>query len=86
MNIQGIQNYRSFDTKQKLSKKTAKAKAIPRKSDKLEKKDTYEPSKTDDRKELLKSIKKKIKSGFYNSKEVSEDLSESFADVFNQAL
>jgi anti-sigma28 factor (negative regulator of flagellin synthesis) len=86
MTIQGIQDYRMFDTKLKLSKKKTDTNAIPKKSDKIDKKDTYEPSKTEDRNELLKSIKKKIKSGFYDSKKVAEDLSESFADVFNQIL
>ncbi len=86
MTIQGIQGYQAFNTKLKLSKKTADAKAIPKNPGKTAKKDTYEPSKAEDRKELIDSIKKKIKSGFYNSKEVTEDLSDSFADVFNQLL
>lgn len=84
MNIQGIQNYTSYDMKLKLSKqKTTKVDILS--SGKVNK-DTYEPAKVDERKKLLASIKKKIKSGYYNSDEVSEDLSESFAKVFNNFL
>lgn len=82
MNIQGMQNYTTYDMKLRLSKRrTAKIDTLS--SDKVVKKDTYEPAKNDDRKKLLSSIKREIKSGYYNSDEVTEDLSESFAKIFN---
>lgn len=84
MNIQGIQNYASYTMKIKLSKQ--RASHIDIISSGEVKKDTYEPAKKDERKNKLASIKKKIKSGYYNSDEVSEDLSESFAKVFNNLL
>ena len=84
MNIQGIQNYTSYAMKLRLSKqKTPKVDIVS--SGKV-KKDTYEPAKADERKKNLSSIKEKIKSGYYNSDEVAEDLSESFAKVFNNFL
>ena len=46
--------------------------------------DSYEPSNEVDRKKRLLSIRKKIKAGYYNSEEVVEDLSESFAQIFDQ--
>jgi hypothetical protein len=45
--------------------------------------DTYEPAKGAIRQDLIASIKAKIKSGFYNTREVVEDLSDSFAKAFN---
>lgn len=84
MNIQGIQNYASYDIKLKLSKQKAPKVDIIS-SDRV-KKDTYEPADIDERKKRLASIKKKIKSGYYNSDEVAEDLSESFAKVFDNLL
>ena len=84
MNIQGIQNCTSYDMKLRLSKQ--KAPKVDIVSSGKVKKDTYEPAKTDERKKLLASVKKKIKSGYYNSDEVAEDLSESFAKVFNSFL
>jgi hypothetical protein len=45
--------------------------------------DTYEPKSESDRTELLKTVKSRIKSGYYHSQEVLEDLSDSFAKVFN---
>ena len=82
MNIQGMQNYTTYDMKLRLSKRRT-AKIDTSSSDKVVKKDTYEPAKTDGRKKLLSSIKRKIKSGYYSSDEVTEDLSESFAKIFN---
>ena len=84
MNIQGIQSYTSYDMKLRLSKQRAPKVDIVLSG--KAKKDTYEPANVEDRKKLLASIKKKIKSGYYNSDEVAEDLSESFAKVFNNFL
>ncbi len=83
MNIQGIQNYKVYDTKMKPSKKKPVLAELQR-GKRVE--DTYEPAQPNDRKTLLASIKKKIQSGYYNSKEVVDDLSESFAKAFEKAL
>jgi anti-sigma28 factor (negative regulator of flagellin synthesis) len=45
--------------------------------------DTYEPSKSSIRQDLIASIKEKIKAGYYNSREVVDDLTDSFAKAFN---
>ena len=82
MNIQGMQNYNTYDMKLKMTKRrTAKIDTLS--SDRMVNEDTYEPAKSVDRKKLLSSIKNKIKSGYYNSDEVNEDISESFAKIFN---
>jgi hypothetical protein len=39
-----------------------------------------------DRSKLLESVKQRIKSGYYNSDEVAEDLSSAFAKAFNKAM
>lgn len=83
MNIQGIQNHKIYDTKLKMLKNKPVLRELPR-GKWVE--DTYEPAKPDDRKTLLASIKKKIQSGYYNSNEVVEDLSDSFAKAFDKAL
>jgi hypothetical protein len=47
--------------------------------------DTYESSADSaERKALLQDVKKKIKSGFYNTEPVIEDLSHGFAKILNQ--
>ena len=47
--------------------------------------DTYESSADSaERKEFLLAVKKKIKSGFYNTEPVIEDLSHGFAKILNQ--
>ncbi len=79
MNIQGIQKYQTYNIK--LVKKKPAFKDIL--SEKRVE-DSYEPSNTVDRKKRLLSIRKKIKAGYYNSEEVIEDLSESFAQIFDQ--
>ena len=50
--------------------------------------DTYEPSgsKETDRSELLKAVKNRIKSGFYNSEVVVDDLSNVIAKAMNRIL
>ncbi len=83
MNIQGIQSYLSYE----LKAKPAKKKAVPKENPPQKRvKDTYEPAESEERRKLLQSVKKKIQSGYYNSEEVVEDLSEAFAKAFNQAL
>ena len=85
MIIPAIARYQSFDNKSKGLKKPGidlMSKQAPV--------DVYQPSddlpKTDTRKDLLKTVKKRITDGYYNSKEVLEDLSDSFAKVLNRAL
>ena len=58
--------------------------------------DTYEtsgadapnqqPSSSEIRKDLIKTVKKRIGSGFYNSKDVLDDLSNSFAKALQQTI
>jgi anti-sigma28 factor (negative regulator of flagellin synthesis) len=45
--------------------------------------DSYEPAAPLIRKDLIASIKSRIKDGFYNTEEVIDDLSDSFAKAFN---
>lgn len=85
MTIQGIQNYNLHETRYSLAKKkAAMGKPLAGSGKRIE--DTYEPVITEDRKKYLDEVKKKIKEGYYNSKEVVEDLSESFAKVFDKSL
>jgi anti-sigma28 factor (negative regulator of flagellin synthesis) len=53
-------------------------------------KDVFEPSdqstRAASRDDLIKTVKKRIKNGFYQSKDVLEELSDSFAKALNQAL
>lgn len=83
MNIQSIQNYHTFNMKQKLSKRETAVKNV---STENSVKDTYKPAESGDRSKLLASVKKKIKSGYYKSNEVVEDLSETFAKIFDKTL
>jgi hypothetical protein len=46
--------------------------------------DVYEPSSDAERAQLLKAIQGRIKSGYYNSREVIDDLSDSFAKAFDR--
>jgi len=81
MNIEHIQSFRAYETHSRLSRQ--KAKAQPASTREI--KDSYQPSGKDeaDRSKFLASIRKKIKSGFYNREEVIEDLGDSFAKVFD---
>jgi hypothetical protein len=86
--------YQSIDYKSKvLNKKTAfDAVSKPARSD------SYEPSasaaaetknkpfRTDIRQDLINTVKKRIDKGFYNSADVMEDLSNSFAKALQQSL
>lgn len=84
--IQGIQAYRVYELKQKgVQKRTAKRdelKPVPRKIE-----DTFEPSNSvKDRSRLIELVKRKIKSGYYNSEAVNEQLADSFAKAFDDGL
>jgi hypothetical protein len=46
--------------------------------------DVYEPSPDAERAQLLKTIQGRIKSGYYNSREVIDDISDSFAKAFDR--
>lgn len=87
MSIQPIQHINVLKTTGKLSRerKESSAESFNRISPVS---DVYEPSTapSSERAELLSSIKKRIKSGYYNSKEVLEDLSDSFAKVLDKTL
>ena len=86
MIINAIARYQSFDNKSKGLKAKPGIDTISKHAPI----DVYQPSdelpKTDIRKDLLKTVKKRISDGYYNSKEVLEDLSDSFAKVLNRTL
>jgi anti-sigma28 factor (negative regulator of flagellin synthesis) len=89
MQINGIQgkSYAAQTRKKRSAKKTAplgKAGGARRRKDTVELSGTSEASKA--REAHLAAIRKKIDGGFYNSGEVVEDLSDSFAKAFDQAL
>jgi hypothetical protein len=51
--------------------------------------DTYEPATetgSEDRKALISTIRNRIKTGYYNSEEVVDDLGNSFAKVLDKLL
>jgi len=85
MIIQNIARYQSMDIKSRDLKEKPKVNVVSREASK----DTYEPSgesKTEIREDLLRNVKKRVNTGFYHSKEVLEDLSDSFAKALNQAI
>ena len=91
MLIQNITQYQSFAGKSKKVIENPAGKTVS-KSDKV---DTYEssetsvhtrPSSSEVRKDLIKTVKKRIGSGFYDSKDVLEDLSSSFAKALQQTI
>lgn len=84
MNIQGIQNYSELFSKTKINGKNRQHSKGTSLSSSI--KDTYETTTETSRAGMLASIKKKIKSGYYNSDEVAEDLSHSFAKLFDKGL
>jgi hypothetical protein len=86
MNIQGINQYQKYEARYKASKERPDAHqsvfAIPR--------DTFEPpsaahKKGDIREDLVTTVKKKIRLGYYSSETVLDDLSNSFAKALNAA-
>jgi anti-sigma28 factor (negative regulator of flagellin synthesis) len=48
--------------------------------------DTFEPSAEIDREAKLAKIKQRIRNGYYNSAEVTDDLSDSFAKVLDKLV
>ena len=91
MIINNITNYHSSNLKPK-----AQAKSIKDADSKIVPQDTYEVSGADRsnrqsasydvRGDLLQTVKKRIHSGFYDSKDVLDDLSNSFAQALHQTL
>jgi hypothetical protein len=94
MIISNISRYQSSDIKSKAMG-TKPSRPIVSKTHKT-KTDTYEassvgeaiaqPSSSNVRGDLIQTVKKRIGSGYYNSGEVLEDLSTSFAKALNQTL
>ncbi len=89
MHINGIQgeSYAAQTQKKHSGKETApsgKTGGGRRKKDTVELSGASEASKA--REAHLAAIRKKIDGGFYNSGEVVDDLSDSFAKAFDQAL
>ncbi len=76
--VQGIQGYKN------AARVTRKQRVARPSETRAPVKDSYESSSVSDRAELLKAVKNRIKSGYYNSREVVEDLSDSFAKAFDQ--
>lgn len=86
MRIQQIQQAYSFNTQFREQKRKGEFGEEGKKKPPVIK-DTYESSqKPRDRKKLIADVKKRIQSGYYNSEEVTEDLSESFAKAFDKRL
>jgi hypothetical protein len=61
-----------------------KAAGNPKKKSLFAVSDSFEPSDTPERKAFIQSVRNKIRSGFYNTEPVLEDLSHGFAQVLNQ--
>jgi hypothetical protein len=85
MIIQAISQYQQLEKTYKASKMRPKAGnavfSVPKP------KDAFEPAskKNDIRQDLISTVRKKIRLGYYNSQTVLEDLSDSFAKAMNQA-
>jgi len=82
--IQGIKAYQVYDVKQKNSQRRASLDVTSTPIKKANPKDCYTPSA--ERKKFLDTVKNRVKSGYYTSEEVLEDLSNSFAGAFDTAL
>lgn len=83
MLVQGLgqTTFRGHNSRNSLKEPTANNEHFQRDSD-----SRCSKSDVNDRTDLLRNIKKKIKSGFYNSESVLEDLSNSFAKVLDQSV
>lgn len=85
MIIQAINNYNKYEIKSRQNKKKVGIDTgVSKKTGFV--KDSYEPDKAKNRIKFLSSIKKKVKAGYYSSKDVVDDLSDSFAKAFNERL
>jgi anti-sigma28 factor (negative regulator of flagellin synthesis) len=91
MLVNNIAQYQSVDSRSRImTVKQSRNIALKTKTA-----DTYEasgadapnqPSSSEIRKDLIKTVKKRIGSGFYNSKDVLDDLSNSFAKALQQTI
>ncbi len=86
MDVRDINRYCVYDTNAKILKESIPAEDISDKHEMINECRHGDKTDKETRRELLASIKKKIKSGYYHSNEVIEDLSESFAKAFDKAL
>lgn len=90
MSINNIQrNYAGIPAEVKVSKKKASprhATAPSSLNNKKEIKDTFETSEDEERKKFLESVKNKVSSGYYNSREVNEDLSHTLAKLLDETM
>jgi hypothetical protein len=84
MVIQQVAYYPFQAHEAKVSRKKFETEAPPRITPSSA--DSFEPANGIDRDKLLRSIKSKIKGGFYNSEAVLDDLSHSMAKIFDQSL
>jgi hypothetical protein len=86
MSIEKIQGFSAYESSKIDLLKKANAQTVH----KFNAKDTYQSSSTekadDERSELLANVRKRIKSGYYNSNDVIDDLGESFAKVLDKLL
>jgi anti-sigma28 factor (negative regulator of flagellin synthesis) len=80
MRIQSLAHYQSIDIKSRVLKEKPRIDSLSKNIQ-----DTYEPFQPEARGDLIKAIKKRISSGFYNTDTVLEDLGDSFAKALNQA-
>jgi anti-sigma28 factor (negative regulator of flagellin synthesis) len=82
MNFQSLNNNSAYSLINNKSNPTERSTRQPD-TDNLDKKNHLG---TKDRTKLLKSIKSKIKSGYYDSNEVIDEISDAFAKVFDKTL
>jgi len=83
MIIQGINQYQKLEARFKASKEKQRT----GQSIQVMPKDTFEPAhrKPDIREDLVNTVKKKVRLGYYSSETVLDDLSNSFAKALNAA-
>ncbi|MBD3392497.1 MAG: hypothetical protein GF418_10470 [Chitinivibrionales bacterium] len=85
MHIEHIQGLKAYD----IEARTARQKSRPvAPASRRKTQDSYEPSSTreTDQTRKLADIRRKVRSGYYSSDEVTDDLGESFAKVFDKLL
>ena len=83
MQILGLGSINHTDSKSANASKMKVPKEAAKKSS-FQISDTYKPSETAERTDLIQQVKKKIGTGYYNSESVIDDISYGFADILNQ--
>ncbi len=88
MIIHNLRNALPIEVKKKSESGLKSRSAVSQVQGGLDKNSSLPPQEQffDDRRALLKSIKSKIKSGFYNSDAVLDDLSHGFASALDQTV